>query len=114
LEVSNYPKSANAAVIKGDTVRLRLIEELLGTGSELDSCLHAMITRNEPAARDGAAPKIVGFGSENRKNHLLRASLACTFTQMGFLAQLVHCQIWVHCQICPENIFIHVPAKPSV
>lgn len=36
FRLKDYPKSANAAVIKGDTVRLRLIEELLGTGGELD------------------------------------------------------------------------------
>ena len=36
FRLKDYPKSASAAVIKGDTVRLRLIEELLGTGGELD------------------------------------------------------------------------------
>jgi len=36
FRLKDYPKSANAAVIKGDIVRLRLIEELLGTGGELD------------------------------------------------------------------------------
>ena len=36
FRLKDYPKSANAAVIKSDIVRLRLIEELLGTGGELD------------------------------------------------------------------------------
>lgn len=36
FRLKDYPKSANAAAIKGDIVRLRLIEELLGTGAELD------------------------------------------------------------------------------
>ena len=36
FRLKDYPKSANAAVIKGDIVRLRLIEELLGTGAGLD------------------------------------------------------------------------------
>ena len=35
FRLKDYPKSANAAVIKGDIVRLHLIEELLGTGAEL-------------------------------------------------------------------------------
>ena len=34
FRLKDYPKSANAAVIKGDIVRLRLIEELLGTGGD--------------------------------------------------------------------------------
>ena len=33
FRLKDYPKSANAAVIKGDIVRLRLIEELLDTGA---------------------------------------------------------------------------------
>ena len=33
FRLKDYPKSANAAVIKGDIVRLHLIEELLGTGA---------------------------------------------------------------------------------
>ena len=36
FRLKDYPKSANAAVIKGDIVRLHLIEELLGTGAGLD------------------------------------------------------------------------------
>jgi len=36
FRLKDYPKSANAAVIKGDIVRLRLIEELLGNGIGLD------------------------------------------------------------------------------
>jgi TnpA family transposase len=36
FRLKDYPKSANAAVIKGDIVRLRLIEELLGNGGALD------------------------------------------------------------------------------
>ncbi|HEY5309250.1 MAG TPA: hypothetical protein VIK97_12120, partial [Casimicrobiaceae bacterium] len=36
FRLKDYPKSANAAVIKGDIVRLRLIEELLGTEAGLD------------------------------------------------------------------------------
>jgi hypothetical protein len=36
FRLKDYPKSVNAAVIKGDIVRLRLIEELLGTGIGLD------------------------------------------------------------------------------
>ena len=36
FRLKDYPKSANAAVIKSDIVRLRLIEDLLGTGGELD------------------------------------------------------------------------------
>ena len=36
FRLKDYPKSANAAVIKGDIVRLHLIEELLGTGAWLD------------------------------------------------------------------------------
>jgi TnpA family transposase len=35
FRLKDYPKSANAAVIKGDIVRLRLIEELLGNGGAL-------------------------------------------------------------------------------
>jgi len=35
FRLKDYPKSANAAVIKGDIVRLRLIEDLLGTGVDL-------------------------------------------------------------------------------
>ena len=36
FRLKGYPKSANAAVIKSDIARLRLVEELLGTGGELD------------------------------------------------------------------------------
>jgi hypothetical protein len=36
FRLKGYPKSANAAVIKGDIVRLRLIEQLLETGAGLD------------------------------------------------------------------------------
>lgn len=36
FRLKDYPTSANAAVIKGDIVRLHLIEDLLGTGGELD------------------------------------------------------------------------------
>ncbi|MFL5257623.1 MAG: DUF4158 domain-containing protein, partial [Rhodopila sp.] len=36
FRLKDYPKLVNAAVIKGDIVRLRLIEELLGTGIGLD------------------------------------------------------------------------------
>ena len=36
FRLKDYPKSANAAVIKGDIVRLHLIEELLGKGTGLD------------------------------------------------------------------------------
>ncbi len=36
FRLKDYPKSANAAVIKGDIVRLRLIEQLLDTGAGLD------------------------------------------------------------------------------
>ncbi len=36
FRLKDYTKSANAAAIKGNIVRLRLIEELLGTGAELD------------------------------------------------------------------------------
>ena len=36
FRLKDYPKSANAAVIKGDIVRLRLIEQLLATGAGLD------------------------------------------------------------------------------
>ncbi len=36
FRLKDYPKSANAAVIKSDIVRLRLIEEQLGTCGELD------------------------------------------------------------------------------
>ena len=36
FRLKDYPRSANAAVIKGDIVRLRLIEELLGTANRLD------------------------------------------------------------------------------
>jgi TnpA family transposase len=36
FRLKDYPKSANAAVIKGDIVRLHLIEELLGKGAGLD------------------------------------------------------------------------------
>jgi TnpA family transposase len=36
FRLKDYPKSANAAVIKGDIVRLRLIEELLDAGAGLD------------------------------------------------------------------------------
>src|SRR5277367_5621726 len=35
FRLKSYPKSANAAVIKGDIVRFRLIEELLGADGEL-------------------------------------------------------------------------------
>jgi len=35
FRLKDYPKSANAAVIKGDIVRLRLIEDLLGAGVDL-------------------------------------------------------------------------------
>ena len=35
FRLKDYPKSANAAVIKGDIVRLRLIEDLLGAGADL-------------------------------------------------------------------------------
>ncbi len=35
FRLKSYPKSANAAVIKGDIVRFRLIEELLGNDGEL-------------------------------------------------------------------------------
>ena len=35
FRLKDYPKSANAAVIKGDIVRLRLIEQLLDTGAGL-------------------------------------------------------------------------------
>ena len=36
FRLKDYPRSANAAVIKGDIVRLCLIEELLGTANRLD------------------------------------------------------------------------------
>lgn len=36
FRLKDYPKSANAAAINGDIVRLGLIEELLGAGAELD------------------------------------------------------------------------------
>jgi len=36
FRLKDYPKSANAAVIKGDIVRLHLIEDLLGKGAGLD------------------------------------------------------------------------------
>jgi len=36
FRLKDYPASASAAVIKGDIVRLRLIEELLGSGAGLD------------------------------------------------------------------------------
>ena len=36
FRLKDYPKSANAGVIKGDIVRLRLIEQLLETGAGLD------------------------------------------------------------------------------
>jgi hypothetical protein len=36
FRLKDYPKSANAAAIKGDIVRLRLIGQLLGNGSGLD------------------------------------------------------------------------------
>ena len=35
FRLKDYPKSASAAVIKGDIVRLRLIEDLLGAGADL-------------------------------------------------------------------------------
>ncbi len=35
FRLKDYPKSANAAVIKADIVRLRLIEDLLGAGADL-------------------------------------------------------------------------------
>ena len=35
FRLKDYPKSANASVIKGDIVRLRLIEDLLGPGADL-------------------------------------------------------------------------------
>jgi TnpA family transposase len=44
FRLKDYPKSANAAVIKGDIVRLHLIEELLGAGAGLDD-LDARIVR---------------------------------------------------------------------
>lgn len=37
FRLKDYPKSANAAVIKGDIVRLRLIEQLLDAGTGLDA-----------------------------------------------------------------------------
>jgi hypothetical protein len=36
FRLKDYPKSANAAVINGDIVRLRLIEQLLDAGADLD------------------------------------------------------------------------------
>jgi hypothetical protein len=36
FRLKDYPKSANASVIKGDIVRLGLIEQLLGAGTGLD------------------------------------------------------------------------------
>jgi hypothetical protein len=36
FRLKDYPKSANAAVIKGDIVRLRLIEQLVEGGAGLD------------------------------------------------------------------------------
>ena len=36
FRLKDYPKSANAAVIKGDIIRLRLIEQLLDIGAGLD------------------------------------------------------------------------------
>ena len=44
FRLKDYPKSANAAVIKGDIVRLRLIEDLIGAGAGLDD-LHPRIIR---------------------------------------------------------------------
>jgi len=35
FRLKDYPRSANASVIKGDIVRLRLIEDLLGAGADL-------------------------------------------------------------------------------
>ena len=35
FRLKDYPKSANAAVIKGDIIRLRLVEDLLGAGADL-------------------------------------------------------------------------------
>jgi Domain of unknown function (DUF4158) len=59
FRLKDYPKSANAAVIKGDTVRLRLIEELLGTGGELDDSIPGSCASS---ANSGAAtmPAISG------------------------------------------------------
>ena len=52
FRLKDYPKSANAAVIKGDIVRLRLIEQLLGAGAGLDD----LDPQDHAPARPARAP----------------------------------------------------------
>ena len=70
FRLKDYPKSVNAAVIKGDIVRLRLIEQLLETGAGLDD-LDPRIVRQlgQLGRRYDAGDHSCEFRCESRSNN---------------------------------------------
>ena len=69
FRLRDYPKSANASVIKGDIVRLGLIEDLLAAGTGLDDLDPRIVARL--ASWAGATMPAICAASPNRSATLL-------------------------------------------
>jgi len=76
FRLKDYPKSANAAVIKGDIVRLRLIEELLGNGIGLDDLDPRIVRQLGQLGRSYDAGDLRRFAKPKRD-----ALVACTLVE---------------------------------
>jgi hypothetical protein len=76
FRLKDYPKSANAAVIKGDIVRLRLIEELLGKGAGLDDLDPRIVRQLGQLGRRYDAGDLRRFAKPKRD-----ALVACTLVE---------------------------------
>lgn len=76
FRLKDYPKSANAAVIKADIVRLRLIEELLGKGAGLDDLDPRIVRQLGQLGRRYDAGDLRRFAKPKRD-----ALVACTLVE---------------------------------
>ena len=76
FRLKDYPKSPNAAVIKGDIVRLRLIEELLGKGAGLDDLDPRIVRQLGQLGRRYDAGDLRRFAKPKRD-----ALVACTLIE---------------------------------
>jgi len=76
FRLKDYPKSANAAVIKSDIVRLHLIEDLLGTGAGLDELDPRIVRQLGELGRRYDAGDLRRFAKPKRD-----ALVACTLVE---------------------------------
>ena len=76
FRLKDYPKSANAAVIKSDIVRLHLIEDLLGTGAGLDELDPRVVRQLGELGRRYDAGDLRRFAKPKRD-----ALVACTLVE---------------------------------